>query len=351
MFKKVALVWLLMGCLVTAQDPSIRIIEQDCTSGAEFVLIQARIYNSGGKQVRVDYRYSSLADKEFVPLTLFADSDDETLFWAFLPESPEIQGVSSGMLEYSITVESGFGESFSESGVMEVTPRCSYNPEYNTGQAAELANLKNLLGKEEQIRLQKLQLQRARRSRNVWVGSSLLAGVGAALVLGSDDSDGDTQVSVTLNYVATGDEDLNLTINGQDGGTFSDQIPVSIGQDSVTQAGEFNFCIDVDDDFDARADRVARSLKLNIAISVDNQEFEAEFISVSSTNVPSELTLTRSGNELTLDVSLSAVLRLIQDRARSDSGTDVDFTEPYICDANGVPVVVPFTLEIRKKGN
>ncbi|CAM2008099.1 hypothetical protein [Acanthopleuribacter pedis] len=349
MFKKLALIGLLMGCLVTAQDPSIRIIEQDCTSGTEFVLLQARIYNSGGKQVRVDYRYSSQPDKENVPLTLFADEEDDTLFWAFLPETPEMKGVSSGILEYTISVESGFGEVFSESGVMEVTPRCSFNPEYNSGQAGEMANLKNLLGKEEQIRLQKLALQRTRRSRNVWVGGSLLAGVGAALVLGSDDGDGDAQVVVSVDLQPVAGDDLTLSVNGIQGNGFNDQIPASIGEAAVTQTGAFDMCIRVSDTFDVTR-RESRTLVLNGNITVDNQEFVADLVSVSSTNLPSELTLTQDGNNIQVVMNLSSVLQLIQDRARFGTGPDVNFTDNFVCDSNVVSVRVQFTLEIRKRG-
>ncbi len=349
MFKKLALVWLLMGCLVTAQDPSIRIVEQDCTSGSEFVLIQARIYNSGGKQVRVDYRYSSLPDKQYVPLTLFSDVEDETLFWAFLPETPEMQGISSGLLEYSISVESPFGETFNESGVMEVTPRCSFNPEYNSGQAAELANLKNLLGKEEQIRLQKLQLQRARRSRNIWVGSSLLAGVGAALVLGSS-SDDNPQASVTLSIQPLPSEDMELSTDGSQGSGYTEEFALTLERDITTQFGEFEFCIYVNPNIDASLRREARELFMQTTITVDNADYEADLISVSSPNLPSALTLNGDENNgIRVGLNLSSVLRLIQDRARA-VGNEVTFTDSFICDADTIPVRVQFTLEIRKKG-
>lgn len=351
MFKKLALVWLLMGCLVTAQDPSIRIVEQDCTSGSEFVLIQARIYNSGGKQVRVDYRYSSLPDKQYVPLTLFSDVEDETLFWAFLPETPEMQGISSGLLEYSISVESPFGETFNESGVMEVTPRCSFNPEYNSGQAAELANLKNLLGKEEQIRLQKLQLQRARRSRNVWVGSSLLAGVGAALVLNSSSDDKpQAKVTFAVTPVASTDGDMELSTDGIQGSGYSKEFDLTLERDITTQFDEFEFCIYVNPDIDASLRREARELFMETTITVDNAEYEVDLISVSSPNLPSALTLNGDeNNRISVGLNLSSVLRLIQDRARA-VGNQVEFTDSFICDADTIPVRVQFTLEIRKKG-
>ena len=347
--RKAGMMWILLSwCLsLFAQDPSIRIIEQDCTSGSEFVLIQARIYNSGGKQIRADYRYSTISEREFAPLILSPDPDDDSLFWAFIPEAPQRVGVSTGLVEYTIVVESAFGEVFSESAVIEIAPTCAFNPNYNPGQAAELANLKNLLTKEEQIRLQGLQLQRAKRSRNYWVGASLLVG-GAAYAL-ADSGDDETFLDVTVSVQTESTGDLQFQFGNQ--ASLSQTENIQIVQAVTDQTFRANACILPVQIFDAQTPRSSRTLTGRIGITTSDSNFSVEVESISTSNLARELTLTHTpGSEtFTVQVDQSVVLDLIQDYARAaDSGQEPTFRPSFVCDGDVSPFVLLINLSITR---
>ena len=345
--KQIGILLLSLPLWIFAQDPSIRIVEQDCTSGGEFVLIQARVYNSGGKPVKCQYRYSDLAGRTFNPLNLTGDDEDESLFWGFIPEKPSNLGVTSGVLEYTVEVESAFGESFSESAVIQVTPSCFFNPSFNPRQADVKATLEDQLTAKESFELERRVKARKKRRRNLLIGGGVLLGAGVAAASGSS-SDPDPEFVLTANLVPDADREdmiVAFTSNAPTTNVVFPKDNASLVQ-TVTATG----CIDVLGEPPANA----TELLVDVEPQISDAGFRASLTSVaiSVDDIPlGFLAVIRQidsdgSGEFEVRIGDNQMIEVVQDYFRNGENPDGEYETLRFCDSNSGNFTIDLSFTI-----